>query len=209
MARIWRDTDGLADDWPPPRRLRPRWVRWAVPLAFLAMVVGAVHGFGGFEPRRYRPLAAMPGDTVDMDGFRLTPYEAYLLPRTNLLSQEERVRILAGCESSRDDTVNLSSLSRAATVVVDPVSRRLVAGELAAGSWDTGAPRVDLELPPGTGRVPCRIDATFEVPFEPTGWIILQLAEVSYADRTLLQTGTKSWGGSAQEHIFYLPLSRA
>ncbi len=206
MPSIRLDTDGLATDWPPPRRALPRWVRWVLPAALLVLVGGLVYGFGGFEQRRYRPELREPGTTVTMDSFDITPQAAYLIPRTNQLTPRVEVRIIGICENRRDDTVLLNELSRAGVLVVDP--RRLserTTSDIWVGTW-TGVG--SLSLPPGQGPVPCHIKAELPDSFEPTGTILLQLSNVSYADRTLLQIGVETWGGSTQDYVYYIPLSR-
>ncbi len=205
MARVWLDTDGMADDWPPPRRSVPRWAKFALPLGVLALLAGVVYGFGGFEHRRYRPDVRQPGTTVTMDGFDLTPIEAYLMPQTNKLSATVDVRILSICENRRDDTVALSQLASRGVLVVDPLQPSgETESELTAGSWTAYG---ESTLPPGKGPVPCFITAKLPDSFTPTGTILLQLSNVTYADRTILQFGEKSWGGSTQDFIFYIPLS--
>lgn len=205
MPTLQLDTDGLADDWPPPRRSLPRWLRWALPLAVLTLIVGVGYGFGGFEQRRYRPEVRQPGTLVTMDGFDLTPLEAFLMPQSNKLSSTVEVRIIGVCENRRDDTVSLLPLGRRGALVVDPLNPRgEVTVELWAGTW-TGLG--STSLPPGQGKVPCFLRAALPDKFEPTGTILLQLSNVTYADRTILQLGNKSWGGATQDYIFYLPLS--
>lgn len=199
------DTDGLAADWPPPRPSPPRWLKWALPLAVIALLAGLVAGFGGFEQRRYRPEVRRPGTLVTMDGFDIAPLEAFLMPKTNSLTATVEVRIIGVCENRRDDAVSLMQLGSRGVLVVDPLHpSEPVSTELWAGTW-TGVG--SLTLPPGQGQVPCFVKATFPDTFQPTGTALLQLSDVTYADRSILQLGTKSWGGATQDYIYYLPLS--
>ncbi len=204
-GRIWLDTDGMADDWPPPRRSLPRWARWGLPLAALTLVAGLVFGLGGFEQRRYRPDVRQPGTTVTMDGFDITPLEAFVMPPNSKLDKTIQVRVLATCENRRDDSVALLQLAKGGILVVDPLDPRgNPSSELWAGTWtEVGQPT----LAPGQGVVPCYIRAELPDTYQPTGTILLQLSNVTYADRTILQFGEKSWGGATQDFIFYLPLS--
>lgn len=204
-ARLWLDTDGLADDWPPPHRSLPRWVRWALPLAALAMMAGAVYGFGGFEQRRYRPDVHQPGTLVTMDGFDFTPTQAFLYPKSNKLASTVDIRVIGTCENRRDDTVSLSRLARAGILVADPLNPTETPDtELWVGTW-TGVG--SLTSPPGQGVVPCHVLVELPDTFKPTGIVMLQVSNVTYADRTVLQIGDKSWGGATQEYIYYIPLS--
>jgi hypothetical protein len=198
---ITRDAT-LADDWPAPRSSRvPRWVRFSLPVALLAIVGALVYAGHGFDPYRSRISYRTPGQTVLVGGvLELTPYEAVATRDDSVW----KVVVYGTCRNTSDSDLLDYQLAQRALRTFDPVSRTF--GQSTSRSlWFGGTGQVFRStINPGLATQYCRLSDELPATLTLPGHLGVAAFEVSQQDQTSSKIGDTAWVVSGTQVWLYL-----
>ncbi len=171
----------LHQDWPAPRpRQVPGWVRLALPVAVLTLLVGGIRALGGFDIRSGHYTEIGPGQPVVLgEVLELTPYRALATPKAD----HYQVTIEATCRNVSSEPVPGDNLGERSLVVANPLDRK-----------SAKQVRFDGTLPnPGLRARTCFVKGTLPIETEFSGSLALQVEPVERTDAALVQTGDEVW----------------
>ena len=185
----------MHQDWPAPRRQRlPGWVRLALPVAVLTLLIAVVRVLGGFEVQVGRYTEAGPGQPMVLgEILEVTPLRALATSQRSAYL----VQVEATCRNLSTTPVPTTNLESAFRIV-----------ELNGRTFGDDTAVHGADLNPGLQPRLCQIEASFPLEVSFAGTIALNISPAEYADRSLTHAAGKSWYPSGNgDGVYLLPLN--